>query len=68
MVSGFHLTKWTEEIGREKFQKMLDELAELFTTGKVVPFAGKSYPLESAVEALQESVKLARGGKVLLKG
>lgn len=47
---------------------MLDEVAELMASGKVVPFAGKSFPLESAAEAVQEAVKSARGGKVLLKG
>lgn len=37
-------------------------------TGGAFVHQGEAFPLEKAVEAVQTSVKVGRGGKVLLEG
>ena len=68
VVTGFHLGQWKASMPRERFQELIDEVMGLIVSGKVVPFSGKSFPLEKAAEAVQEANKQARGGKVFLKG
>lgn len=54
---------------------MCDELSscaaqvwDLFLDGTIVPYTGKVFPLEAWQEAVEESLKTGRGGKVLLEG
>lgn len=41
---------------------------DLFVDGTIKPYTGDVYPLEKALEAVEASVKQARGGKILLEG
>lgn len=65
-VSGFHLGHWKDALANETFHKYLEEVIDLLTKGTVTTFNGKSFPLASAAEAVQEAAKAARGGKVFL--
>ena len=67
MVTGFHLGAWKDSLGNEKFREQLQEVIDMLVDGKVTPFNGKSFPLESAADAVVEAQKQARGGKVFLK-
>ena len=51
----------------QRFHAALREVADLMEAGIVVPLSGNSFPLEQAVEAVQEAVKPGRGGKGFLK-
>ncbi|KAK9909308.1 hypothetical protein WJX75_000309 [Coccomyxa subellipsoidea] len=66
-VTGFWLTKWLAQLGDAKTEK-LSELMDLLAQGVIVPFSGKKFPLEQVNEAIAESFKEARGGKVFLEG
>ena len=68
IVTGFALGIWKDTLSREKFHELLEEVIDLLVKQKLTPFSGKSYPLESAAEAVVEAGKTARGGKVLLTG
>lgn len=65
-VTGFHLRKWQAAVGYQLFHKYLEEVIDLLAKGTITTFNGKSFPLVSAAEAVQEAVKAARGGKVFL--
>lgn len=67
VVTGFHIGKWKEACGREKFQKMLEEVMGMFSEGKIQARVGETFPLESAAEAVQAAVKPGSTGKVLIK-
>ena len=41
---------------------------DLFLDGTIKPYTGETYPLDKALEAVEASVKQARGGKILLEG
>ena len=68
VVTGFHIANWSTEMPGDRFQRLLDEVADMLAKGKLTVMSGKSFPLASAVEAVQEANKAARGGKVFLKG
>ncbi|GAB4818614.1 hypothetical protein N2152v2_005660 [Parachlorella kessleri] len=61
------LPQWLEAQG-DKVPAHFEEMARLLMDGVVTPFTGKRFPLESVKEAMEESAKVAHGGKVLLEG
>ncbi|GAB4818613.1 hypothetical protein N2152v2_005659 [Parachlorella kessleri] len=66
-VDGCSVVRWLEAQG-DKVTAHYDEMARLLIDGVVTPYTGKRFPLESVKEAMEESTKVARGGKVLLEG
>ncbi|CAL8467965.1 g7503 [Coccomyxa elongata] len=66
-VTGFWMVKWVEQLGEARDEKLKDVM-DLLEQGVIVPFSGKKFPLEQANEAIAESWKEARGGKVFLEG
>lgn len=62
---GFWLTKYFKSAGKAKIVETLTKVLELLGE-HVEPFSGTKYPLEKISEALAESLKPGRGGKVLL--
>jgi hypothetical protein len=54
--------------GRAPNLQSAPQVWDLFLDGTIVPYTGKIFPLESWQEAVEESVKTGRGGKVLLEG
>lgn len=67
MVTGFHVDKWKQTCGRERHQKLLQEVMDMFAEGKLKGIIGETFPLESVAEAVQATNKPGRKGKVLLK-
>jgi NADPH:quinone reductase-like Zn-dependent oxidoreductase len=63
--SGFWLIKYVKEIGKERFHNVLKKVFELLGNG-AQPFTGERYPLVQVTEAIYQSLKPGRGGKVLL--
>ncbi|EIE20823.1 NAD(P)-binding protein [Coccomyxa subellipsoidea C-169] len=66
-VTGFWMVTWLEQLGDAKAEK-LGEVMDLFARGIIVPTSGKKFPLEQANEAIAESWKVAKEGKVFLEG
>lgn len=46
----------------------MNEVIHLLDKGVLQPFTGKTFPLEQFAEAVLETIKPARGGKVCLIG
>ncbi|KAK9790126.1 hypothetical protein WJX73_010431 [Symbiochloris irregularis] len=67
VITGFHIDKWKQSCGREKHQKLLKEVMDMFAEGKVTGVVGETFPLESVAEAVQATTKAGKKGKVLLK-
>jgi len=65
-VKFFRLTKFVEnERNRER---VMTDIMAFMDAGVLVPYAGKKYELTDFNAAIEESLKEARGGKVLLIG
>jgi NADPH:quinone reductase-like Zn-dependent oxidoreductase len=62
--TGFWLSTYFKKAGKAKVIEALNKVFELLAT--IEPFSGTKYPLEKISEALTESLKPGRGGKVLL--
>ncbi|KAI5071428.1 hypothetical protein GOP47_0013679 [Adiantum capillus-veneris] len=56
------------KLSEEKSQLDMEEIIELQAKGIIKPLVGKSFPLIEYKEAIQESERPKRGGKVLLVG
>lgn len=63
---GFWITAIAGQLGMERMHALANELWALMTAGVVVPYAGTKYPVAQIKEAVAESQKVARGGKVLI--
>jgi NADPH:quinone reductase-like Zn-dependent oxidoreductase len=63
--TGFWLSKYFKDSGKDKVLETIGKVFELLG-GQVEPFTGTKYPLEKVSEAIEESLKPGRGGKVLL--
>ncbi|KXN71471.1 GroES-like protein [Conidiobolus coronatus NRRL 28638] len=63
--TGFWLSKYFKDSGKDKVLETIGKVFELLGD-QVEPFAGTKYPLEKVSEAIEESLKPGRGGKVLL--
>ncbi|CAL8467495.1 g7033 [Coccomyxa elongata] len=65
-VEGWVLFDWLYRGGdaKEKLQKVWD----LFLDGTIQPYTGEVFPLEKAAEAVQASLRVGRGGKILIEG
>jgi NADPH:quinone reductase-like Zn-dependent oxidoreductase len=63
--TGFELPKYIREIGKERFHNVLKNVFELLGND-VEPFTGARYSLDQVSEAINQSLKPGRGGKVLL--
>mmetsp|Transcript_3622 Transcript_3622/g.5495 ORF Transcript_3622/g.5495 Transcript_3622/m.5495 type:complete len:343 (+) Transcript_3622:96-1124(+) len=66
VVKGFWVTAWTNEHGVEPMRKVVESIWPLLKQKTVVPFIGKKYKLAEVADAVKESIKAARGGKVML--
>ena len=60
--------RWAAGLPRKEYDKLLYEVVQLFLNGIITHHSGKSFALEDVLEAIQESMKEGRGGKVFLKG
>ena len=67
-MKGFSRGKWAATLAREEYIKLFYEVVQMFLDGVVTHQSGKSFALEDVQEAIQESTKEGRAGKVFLKG
>ena len=65
-IRGFWISPFISAKGVGYCHELAAEVWALFLSGVVTPYSGKTFPLAHAAEAVAESVKAARGGKVLL--
>ena len=65
-IGGFYLPGWLAAQTPEKLGEVMQELATLSATGMFRTQVEAEYPLADAVEAVRESLKPGRVGKVLL--
>ncbi|KXN71463.1 NAD(P)-binding protein [Conidiobolus coronatus NRRL 28638] len=63
--TGFYLTKYVIDLDKEEFRKIFNEVFDLLNNG-FKPFTGDKYPLDQVSDAIHQSLKPGRGGKVLL--
>jgi NADPH:quinone reductase-like Zn-dependent oxidoreductase len=66
-LEGFMLPNWLDADGAEGKQRKLDRVQQLLADKVMVPLSGASFPLEKAREAIKESQRPGRGGKVFLE-
>jgi len=62
---GFWMTDWYRRVGSKEVRQMFSELLPMLRDGLAVPIE-KTYPLESAREAIRHAAQEGRRGKVLL--
>lgn len=67
-LRGFWLGPWFASLGAEGGARLIGEIVEAFDKGHVATVVGKAFPLERVVEAVEESERPGRGGKVMLVG
>ncbi|CAM6040728.1 unnamed protein product [Sphagnum compactum] len=65
-VKFFRLTKFVEN--KRNRERVMTDIMAFMDAGVLVPYAGKKYELTDFNAAIEESLKEARGGKVLLIG
>ena len=58
---------WVGSIGATRFHEYLMEVSHLLEEGTLQPLSGKTFTLETAVEAVLDSTLPARGGKGFMK-
>lgn len=66
-IRGFWLNQYLGSLGSRR-DAVLKEAMDLMEQGVIEPYIGKKYKLEDAKEAIEETGKPGRGGKVLLEG
>jgi NADPH:quinone reductase-like Zn-dependent oxidoreductase len=63
--SGFWITRYVNEIGKAKFNELLNNVFNLLAN-EAETFNGSRYTLDKVADAIDQSLKPGRGGKVLL--
>jgi NADPH:quinone reductase-like Zn-dependent oxidoreductase len=66
-VGGYWLGTWYPSASQETKDRMIKELWEAYALPGFGDHVGTIYPLEKVAEAIAESVKEGRGGKVFLR-
>jgi NADPH:quinone reductase len=66
-VEGFWLSRFMQDLGLLGKLKLVRKITKLMLAGVLVSDVGGTYPLEEISEAVRQSEKPARGGKVLLR-
>ncbi len=64
-LSGFNLTEWIENKGKEEFEKINHEIQDLIIEGKVKTEIQAIFKLDDVVEGVRTYIKSMSGGKVL---
>ncbi|KIZ07601.1 alcohol dehydrogenase [Monoraphidium neglectum] len=67
VYKGFWMEPWLSGLGPEGQAAVMTKTMDALAAGAMTPDVGKVYPLERYQEAVEESAKTARGGKVLIK-
>lgn len=67
-LTGFWLSQWLPTLSQQKLHAIAEDMLCVFKDGKLMPYTGRSFPLEDVKSALEHATKHARGGKVFLKG
>jgi NADPH:quinone reductase-like Zn-dependent oxidoreductase len=65
-IQGFWLTEWLGSAPREVRQKAAQEIIALLHDGTLKVQVAATYPLENAVQAVTDSEKEGRSGKILI--
>ena len=68
VVTGFALNVWIQTLEQEERQKAFRAVLDLMAQGVMKTQEGPVYPLDQVKEALEASVKPARGAKIFLEG
>ncbi|CAL5222399.1 g4758 [Coccomyxa viridis] len=66
-VHGWTLFDWLMRDGEDGAKRHMQHMWELFLDGTIEPLTGTKYPLHHVLEAIKESEREARGGKVILR-
>jgi NADPH:quinone reductase-like Zn-dependent oxidoreductase len=66
-LTGYWVTKWLEEAGREEVLAAYAELAEQVARGALRQAVDREYPLEEARDACRRAQEGGRNGKVVLR-
>jgi NADPH:quinone reductase-like Zn-dependent oxidoreductase len=66
-VEGFWLSRWMGSLGLFGKLKLVRDITQLMRKGVLVSEVSQTYPLEQIAEAVRQSEKPGRGGKVLLR-
>ncbi|KAL7748449.1 hypothetical protein RI367_006142 [Sorochytrium milnesiophthora] len=66
-VEGFWLSRWLPSKPKEQRIATIQEAVKLYADKTLTPLIGKKFPITQVAEALKESLKPSRGGKVLLE-
>ncbi len=67
VLRGFALYIYYAQLSDAQKAAMWDRIWGLFRAGVFQPYVGKVYPLEQLGDAMVESQRDARGGKVLVR-
>ncbi|KAK9818162.1 hypothetical protein WJX72_008025 [[Myrmecia] bisecta] len=68
VLRGFALPNWLNTKAPQEREAKLLRVLDLIASGVIKPYSGKVYPLEQFKEAISESQREGRGGKVFLEG
>jgi len=63
---GFHVGKWLDLIGKDKFMEACKEVLDLVCKGKLVQSIDSVYPLKEIQDAVKRALQPKRNGKVLV--
>ncbi|KAL7746790.1 hypothetical protein RI367_007836 [Sorochytrium milnesiophthora] len=66
-VEGFWVTRWMSSLSHDRQRSVLQEVVKLYADKSLTPLIGTKFPITQVAEALKESLKPGRGGKVLLE-
>jgi NADPH:quinone reductase-like Zn-dependent oxidoreductase len=64
-LHGFWLINWIRNAPRTQIQEIYQKLADLVADGSLSAAVENVYPLERFKEAIEQSLKSNRGGKIL---
>ncbi len=65
-ISGFNMNEWKEVLSSDDFEKVSQQLQELFLDGTLKTDIQASFPLEEYEKAIMQYIRAMSGGKVLL--
>lgn len=66
-IKGFWLNRWLASIGNRR-DEIMKETMQYMVDGTLAPYCGKKFPIDQIKEAVEETSKPGRGGKVLVEG
>ncbi|KAL7746861.1 hypothetical protein RI367_007797 [Sorochytrium milnesiophthora] len=66
-IEGFSVSRWMPTLSHDKQRSILEEVVKLYADRSLTPLIGTKFPITQTAEALKESLKPNRGGKVLLE-